>query len=156
MSLCCRAKWFSYTYVYILSLFKHPPTPHPIRPLSVITQHPSERPVLHSDPLLASYFTHSSVYMSVLLSQSVSPSPSSSRISVFIHYRFLKLWLSTLTYFTGLGAHVVFCFLLIEGFSAVALFTFWMDSFKHSINRFLSSLFTYPNFCAILKICFFG
>ena len=48
----------------------HPPTPIP--PLSVITEHQGEFPVLHSLP--TSYFTHSGVHTSMLLSQFIPPS----------------------------------------------------------------------------------
>ena len=55
------------------SLLSSLPLPHPT-PL-VITEPRAGRPVLYSYFLLAICFTYSSVYKSVLLSQSVPPSP---------------------------------------------------------------------------------
>ena len=54
--------------------------PIPIPPIQVITEHSAELPVLHSRFPLAIYFTHSSVYMSILFSHLVplSPSPTAS------------------------------------------------------------------------------
>jgi len=51
---------------------------------------PPELPVLYSNSLQASYFTHGSGYMSIPLSQFVSPSPFLLLyFYFFIHYRFL-------------------------------------------------------------------
>ena len=60
-------------YIYLLPLEppSHPPTPIP--PLQVITEHQAELPVLYISFPLAISFTHGSVYVSVLLSQSISP-----------------------------------------------------------------------------------
>ena len=51
-----------------------PPSPHPT--LQVITEHWAKLPELDSSFPLAISLTHTSVHMSVLLSQFVSPSPS--------------------------------------------------------------------------------
>ena len=66
-------------YTYIPSLWDPtstpPPTPIPL--LWVITQHQAELPVFYSRFSLAIYFTHGSIYTSILFSQffPLSPSP---------------------------------------------------------------------------------
>ena len=50
----------------------HPPHPTPV----VLTKHQADLPVLYSSFPLAICFTHGNVYMSMLLSQFVPPSPS--------------------------------------------------------------------------------
>ena len=45
-------------------------------PLQVITEHQAEFPVLHRSFPLAICFTHDSIYMSMLLTQFIPPSPS--------------------------------------------------------------------------------
>ena len=52
------------------------PITTPIPTLQVITEHRVELPVLYSNFLLALYFTYGNVYISVLLSQFVPPSPA--------------------------------------------------------------------------------
>ena len=59
----------------IICLLSLPP-PSTIPPLQVITKHQAVKSVLYSTFSLAVYFTHGSVYMSMLLSQFISPSPS--------------------------------------------------------------------------------
>ena len=66
--------------------FHLPPTPHPIPLVQVITEHQAELPVLHSDLPLATCFTHGHVYVSLLLSQSVPPSSSSSASTINFKY----------------------------------------------------------------------
>ena len=74
ISFCCTTAWISYTYTYISSLPSL--SPHP-RPASlVITVHRTELPALYSSFLPAIYFIHGSVYMLMLLSQFIPPSPS--------------------------------------------------------------------------------
>ena len=73
-------------YVYIYSL---PPTPH-ISPFCVITEHWVELLVLHSSFPLDIYFTHDNVYMSMLFSQFLPPSPPLPHIHKFVHY----IWIS--------------------------------------------------------------
>ena len=63
-------KWISYVYSYTLSLLDLRPKP------LVITAHQAELPVLYSSFPLAMYFTHGSVYMSILISQLIPPCPS--------------------------------------------------------------------------------
>ena len=53
-----------------------PPTSHPIPPLDVVKEHGVELPVSYSKFPLAICFAYSNVYVSVLLSQFVPPSPS--------------------------------------------------------------------------------
>ena len=65
-------------YIYIYPLPLGPPS-HPGIPfIQVITEHRAELPVLCSRLPLAIYFTYGSVYMSVLISQFIPPSPSPS------------------------------------------------------------------------------
>ena len=52
-----------------------PLPPPPIPPIYVITEHQAESPVLYSGFPLVIYFTHGSVYMSILTSQCVPTSP---------------------------------------------------------------------------------
>ena len=56
-------------YVNIYPIPLEPPYDPHIPPLWVITEHRTELPVLYSSFPLASYFTHGSVYKSMLLSQ---------------------------------------------------------------------------------------
>ena len=79
--LCHVSPWISRKYTYVSSLFE--PPSHPISPLDVVPEHRVELPVLYSNFPLALYFTHGHVYVSVLLSQFVSPSPASTVSSVF-------------------------------------------------------------------------
>ena len=51
--------------------------------LWVITEHQAELPLLYSSFPLARYFTRGSVYMSILISQLIPPSPS-HRVHMFI------------------------------------------------------------------------
>ena len=68
-------------YLYLLSLLSFSSVlPHPVPPLSVITEHQAGLPVFHSSFLLIIYFTHGSVNMSLLLTISLLlPVPSSWR-----------------------------------------------------------------------------
>ena len=90
---CCAGFCFTTTnnhkYMHVPPLLP----PHPsIPPLQVITEHWAELPVLYSNCLLAVYSTHGSVYISMLLSQFISPShshsvstsPFSTSVSLFI------------------------------------------------------------------------
>ena len=79
--LCHVSPWISRKYTYVSSLFE--PPSHPISPLDVVPEHQVELPVLYSNFPLALYFTHGNAYVSVLLSQFVSPSPASTVSSVF-------------------------------------------------------------------------
>ena len=62
--------------VYIYPLPFKPPFQSPITSLKVIIEHGAELPVLYSSFPLALYFTQSGLYMAVLLSQFIPPSPS--------------------------------------------------------------------------------
>ena len=72
------------------------PDPHPTHPL-VITEHQGELPALHSNFPLLIYFTHDSVYMSVLLSQFTLPPTVSIHLfsistSPFLPYKQVHLY----------------------------------------------------------------
>ena len=75
VSFCCTKKWISCMYTHIPSLLGFPPTTS-IPPLYIITEPWAEAPVLYSSVSLAIYFIHCRVYVSLLLSQFVLPSPS--------------------------------------------------------------------------------
>ena len=63
--------------MYILSLLSlRPLLPSPTLDPQVITECQAGLPVLYSSFPLVIYFTHRSLYMSMLLSQFVPPSPS--------------------------------------------------------------------------------
>ena len=71
VSFCCTMKGVSYTYTYIFPL--GPPSP---APLTQLGHHRTLRwapCAIQQVPM--SYFTHGRVYMSILTSQFVSPSP---------------------------------------------------------------------------------
>ena len=74
VSFCCTMKWISYMYTYIPSLLDLPP--HSPSYPSRSSERGAELPVFYSMFPLAIYFTHGSVYMSILISQFVPPSPS--------------------------------------------------------------------------------
>ena len=73
-------------YVYTYRPPLGPVFPPPISPLQVITEHRVERPVLYSRFPLASYFTHGGLYVSILISQFVSPSSSALHDHVSVLY----------------------------------------------------------------------
>ena len=58
------------------SFLNLPPLSHPIPPLQMVTEHQAELPALYSNFPLVIYFTRSNVYVSMLLSQFIPPSPS--------------------------------------------------------------------------------
>ena len=80
---CCAGFWHTthewviilYIYVYI-----YPPSgasiPPPILPLQGITKHQAELPVSYSSFPLVIYFKYDRVYLSMILSQFILPSPS--------------------------------------------------------------------------------
>ena len=74
VGFCCTTTWISYKYTCLLPL-QTPSYRHPIPPLYVVTEHWVELPVLYSSFPLAICFTYGSLYVSVLLSQFVPPSP---------------------------------------------------------------------------------
>ena len=84
ISFCCTTKWISCIYTYIRSLFAFPPTLCPTTSYSPSHSSSSPRstesksPCLFSSFPLAIYFTYGDVYMSILISQFVPPSPSPS------------------------------------------------------------------------------
>ena len=71
-----------YVYIYIgvhihlVALLSLPPTPHPIPPLLVITEHQAELSASYSKFPPAIYLIHDNAYVSMLLSQFVPPPPS--------------------------------------------------------------------------------
>ena len=74
VGFCCVSAWISHRYTYVPSLLNLPSTSLPTPPAS---QGP-ELLASHSKFSLALYFTYSGVYVSMLLSQVVPPSPSST------------------------------------------------------------------------------
>ena len=62
--------WISHKYTYVPSLLNLIP------PLQVVIEHQVELPVLHSNFPLTIFFTSGNVYVSILLSQFIPPSPS--------------------------------------------------------------------------------
>ena len=96
---CHMSTWISHRYTYVPSLLNLPLTSHPIPPLYFVTEHPAELPASYSKLLLAIYFTHGSVHVSMLLSQFVSSTPFlavsisllSMSASPLLPYRFINL-----------------------------------------------------------------
>ena len=94
-------KRISYKDTYISSLLNLPPTP---RFLPIISGHRAELPVLHSSFPLATYFTHHSIYMSILLSQflsgltssSVPTCPFSTSVSLSLACKQIHLYICTI------------------------------------------------------------
>ena len=74
VGFCCVSAWISHRYTYVPSLLNLPSTSVPTPPVS---QGP-ELLASHSKFSLSLYFTYSGVYVSMLLSQVVPPSPSST------------------------------------------------------------------------------
>ena len=72
VSFCCTAMWLSYNYTYIPFLLSRPLTPasHPSR-----SSRSTEQNSCATQQLPTSSFTRGIVYMWLLLSQSVPPSP---------------------------------------------------------------------------------
>ena len=73
----------NWLYIYFFPSLSSLP---PIAGLKVITEHWAELPGLHSSFPLAIYFTHSSVYMSMGLSQFIHPllpPPGNSPINIY-------------------------------------------------------------------------
>ena len=70
LACCSPWGWYTYTPSSWAPFYPHLP------PLWVITEHRAELPVLCSSFPLATCFTHGSVYMLILPTQFVPPSPS--------------------------------------------------------------------------------
>ena len=64
------------THAYLYPLPPEPPSNPVTPPLEVVAEHRIELPVLYSNFLLAICFTFGNVYVSTLVSQFVSASPS--------------------------------------------------------------------------------
>ena len=81
LGLCHTSTWISHRYTHVPSLpnpplpISHPVPPHPT-PLGCHRAHRVECPVSHRRFPLATYFTCSSVHVSMLFSQLAPPSPS--------------------------------------------------------------------------------
>ena len=75
VSFCHTSTRISHRYTHISSFLNSPP-PHPIPPLQGVTEHWVELPLTHSKFPLAISFTHGDVYVSILFSPFVPPSPS--------------------------------------------------------------------------------
>ena len=78
VSFCCTAKWITYMYTYTPSFLD-------FLPIEVTKEHWVEFPVLYSQFSLVIYFIHSSVYMSIPISQFI-PLPHSLVIHMFVLY----------------------------------------------------------------------
>ena len=85
--LCHTSLWISHNFMYMSSPSWAFPTP--FHPSGSSTEHQAELPLLYSNFPLASYFTHDSVYMSMLLSQFVLPSPSSHCVHLSVLYVYI-------------------------------------------------------------------
>ena len=72
ISFCCPVKWINYMYKYIPSFLDFLPIC-----IFLPTEHWAELPVLYSRSSLVIYFIHSSVYMSIPISQFIPPPPLS-------------------------------------------------------------------------------
>ena len=75
---CQTSTWISHShrYTYVPSLLNLQATFHPITPLWVVIEHLLSFPEIYSKCPLAIYFTYSNIYVSMLLSSFVPPSPS--------------------------------------------------------------------------------
>ena len=83
----------------VISIHISPPSraflPLPIPPLQVVTEYQAKFPLLYSNFPLTVYFTHGSVYMSVLCSQFIAPSPYtpvSTYVSLFLPCKQVHQW----------------------------------------------------------------
>ena len=76
VGFCHTTTCITQKYTYTSSVLKLPPTHHPYTTLYVVTGLQAELPVLYANFSLAIYFTPGSVYVSMLLSQFIPPSPS--------------------------------------------------------------------------------
>ena len=76
VGFCHTSTWISHTYTHVPCLLNLPTSPPPIPLPKVVTEHQDELPVLYSNFPLAIYVTHCNVYISMLLSQLLPPSPS--------------------------------------------------------------------------------
>ena len=74
---CRITMWISHKYTYVSSLLNLP-HPCPIPPLSLVAEHQFPLSLLWGNFLLAIYFTYGNMYVSMLLSQFVPPSSSST------------------------------------------------------------------------------
>ena len=91
VSFCCTAKWISYKYTYIPFFLD-------FLPIWVTTEHWVEFPVLHRRFSLVIYFIHSSVYMSVPVSQLIPPpfSPSIRSLRLRLYFCFANKFICTI------------------------------------------------------------
>ena len=76
VGFCHTSTCISHKYTHVPSLSNLPPTSHPIPPLQVITEPQFEFAASYSKFPLALYLIYGSVYVSVLLSSFIPPSPS--------------------------------------------------------------------------------
>ena len=117
---------YVYIYPHISSLLRLPPT-LPLPPLQMVTKQGADLFVLCSCFPLASYFTFSSVYMSMPLSHFVpaypSPSPCPKVHSLRLHLyscpapRFIRTILIFFLGSTYMCQHTVFVFLFLTYFT---------------------------------------
>ena len=86
-SFCWTMKWISYMYTYMSSLLDVPPTPHPIPPTQVITEHWAELPMLYSRFPLSDTWSCIQVNPNLPISPTL-PFPSCSHCSLCLHQYF--------------------------------------------------------------------
>ena len=75
VGFCHITTWTSHKYTCASSLLNLPPTPDSIPALQVVTEPWAELPILYSVFPLAIYFMCGNMYVSVLLSQFIPPTP---------------------------------------------------------------------------------
>ena len=97
VGFCHTSTWISCRYTYVPSLWNLPPTSLPIPPLQAVTEPRFEFPESHSKFPLAVYFTHGSVYVSLLLSSS---SHSVLPLHPCVHTSVLCVWRQILNHWT--------------------------------------------------------
>ena len=137
VSFCCVTAWIYCMYTCIPSLLSLNPIPHP----APLGHHRAwaELPVLYSSFLLASYYTHGSGYMSVLLSQSAAPSPSPVVSTVHCSLC-LHLYLCPVNRFicnifldsTYMNWHIVFIFIFLI---YLTLYDLWSDQYTQVLSQ---------------------
>ena len=76
VGFCHTMMWISHKYTYVSSLLNLPPRTYPIPSFCIATEYQIELPVLYSNFALPTYFTYGDIYVSMLFSQFIPPSPS--------------------------------------------------------------------------------
>ena len=90
--LCWFLPYNNHKYTYVSSLLNPPPITNPIPSFYIVTEYWVELPVLYSNFPLPISFTYGDIYVSMLFSQFIPPSPSPA-VSISLFSKSVSLFL---------------------------------------------------------------